>query len=313
MRGATLDRSVRTRKRPPPGGGRAPAMRRRDRDAIARGAPHEAGTIYDKASLFRCGTGVMQHSYRDDPKAVRHPLAIEALWRSFALCDGHHRVLPDGRCNIILRFPSDGRKPSGAIAVRIAGPSTRFHLVPISAGTAFVGVRLRPGMAGAVLALDPGSIVDRVLMDDEAMTAFPALADLCRPAASIDALAERLGLFVAGRFRMQHVDSLTTAMIDMLHATGGRLPVADLARLHDMDVRTARRRITAATGLGPKRLAAIIRFHRALRLRRAGMGSANAAIEAGYADQAHMSRAFRQMAGIGSVRLPERALAGLTP
>ncbi|SFG79570.1 helix-turn-helix domain-containing protein [Methylobacterium gossipiicola] len=254
----------------------------------------------------------MQRSYQEDSKAVWHPLAIETIWRSFAVCDGHHRVLPDGRCDIILRFPSDGLKPSGAIAVRIAGPSTRFHLVPISAGTAFVGVRLRPGMAGGVLALNPGSIVDRVLMDDEAMTALPALAELCRPAASIDALTERLGLFVAGRFRLSHVDPLTTSMIDMLHVTGGRMPIAELAKLHDMDVRTARRRITAATGLGPKQLAAIIRFHRALRLRHAGLGSANAAIEAGYADQAHMSRTFRQMGGIGSARLPELALAGLT-
>ena len=253
----------------------------------------------------------MQRSYQEDPKAGWHPLSIETVWRSFAVCDGHHRVLPDGRCDIILRFPSDGLKPSGAIAVRIAGPSTRFHLVPVSAGTAFVGVRLRPGMAGGVLALDPGSIVDRVLMEDEAMAVFPALAGLCRPAESIDALAERLGLFVAGRFCMSHIDPLTTAMIDMLHVTGGRLPIAELARLHDMDVRTARRRITAATGLGPKQLAAIIRFHRALRLRHAGIGSASTAIEAGYADQAHMARSFRQMGGIGSARLPELALAGL--
>jgi len=255
----------------------------------------------------------MQRSYQEDSKAVWHPLAIETVWRSFAVCDGHHRVLPDGRCDIILRFPSDGLKPSGAIAVRIAGPSTRFHLVPVSAGTAFVGVRLRPGMAGGVLALDPGLIVDRVLMDDEATTAPPALAELCRLAASIDALADRLSLFVAGRFRMQHVDPLTMAMIDMLHVTGGRLPIAELAKLHNMDVRTARRRITAATGLGPKQLAAIIQFHRALRLRYAGIESANAAIEAGYADQAHMSRTFRQMGGIGPARLPELALAGLTP
>lgn len=250
-------------------------------------------------------------SYQEDPKAAWHPLAVEALWRSFAVDDGQHRVLPDGRCDIILRFQSDGVEPTGAIAVRIAGPSTQFHLVPVRAGITFVGVRLRPGMAYAVLALDPGSIVDRVLVDDEALAALPALASLRRPAPSIDALAERLGQFVADHFRAETVDPMTTDMIDVLHVTGGRLPIARLASMYSIDVRTVRRRITAATGLAPKQLAAIIRFHRALRLRYAGVEGAAVASEAGYADQAHMSRTFRRMSGIGPARMPDLALAGL--
>ena len=253
----------------------------------------------------------LPHSYQEDPKTAWHPLAVEALWRSFAVHDGQHRVLPDGRCDIILRFQSDGVEPTGAIAVRIAGPSTQFHIVPISAGTTFVGVRLRPGMAHAVLALDPKSIVDRVLVDDEALAVLPALASLRRPAPSIEALAERLSQFVADRFRSSGVNSLTTGMIDVLHVTGGRLPIARLASMHGVDVRTVRRRITAASGLAPKQLAAIIRFHRALRLRYAGVEGAAAASEAGYADQAHMVRTFRRMGGIGSARLPDLALAGL--
>lgn len=253
----------------------------------------------------------MQPGYQEDVGAGWHPLAIETVWRSFAAHDDHHRVLPDGRCDIILRFPSDGLRPTGAIAVRIAGPSTRFHLVSVAGGTAFVGVRLRPGMAGGVLGLPPGSILNCVLMDDEAIAALPTLAELCRPAPSIDALAERLGLFVINRFRMADVDRSTTALIDMLHFTGGRLPISELARLHDMDARTVRRRIVMATGLAPKQLASIVRFHRALRLLSAGIGSASAAIEAGYADQAHMIRSFRQMGGISPARLPDLALPSL--
>ena len=249
-------------------------------------------------------------SYQEDPRARSHPLAVEAAWRSFASRDGEHRVLPDGRCDIILRFESDGVKPTGTIAVRVAGAATRFHVVPVSAGTTFVGARLRPGMARAVLGIDPQSIVDRVLVGGLAVAALPSLASLCRPARGIDALAERLSQFVDSRFRASEVDPLATKMIDVLHLTGGRLPIAELAGMHDVDVRTVRRRITAATGISPKQLAAIIRFHRALRLRYAGVAGAAAACEAGYADQAHMSRTFRQMGGIGSARLPHLALAG---
>ncbi|MXO65054.1 helix-turn-helix domain-containing protein [Altericroceibacterium endophyticum] len=252
----------------------------------------------------------MQHFYQEDHRTSWHPFAIETVWRSYARCDGEHRVLPDGRCDIILRFASDGVKPVGDIALRIAGPSTRFHIVPLTAGTAFIGVRFRPGMASGILGIDPGAILNRVLTDDEALAVHPEFAALCQPADSIDALARRLALFVAERFSASQIDPLTAAMINMLHVTGGRIPIAQLARVHQLSVRTARRRITQATGLGPKQLAAIIRFHRALRLRRAGVGCAHASVEAGYADQAHMTRNFRQMGGISPANMPDLVLAG---
>lgn len=71
--------------------------------------------------------------------------AAESVWRFFANRECTHRVLPDGRCDIILRFRSDGMKLSGVITPIVTGAATRFHMVPIMAGTGYVGVRLRPG------------------------------------------------------------------------------------------------------------------------------------------------------------------------
>lgn len=253
----------------------------------------------------------LPYDYSETPHHSRDRFAAEAVWRFFANRECTHRVLPDGRCDIILRFRSDGMKLSGVITPIVTGAATRFHMVPITAGTGYVGVRLRPGTARGVLGIDPGTIADRGLVGDAALTAIPELGALCTPVRNVDTLVDRLAAFIASRVRGFTIDRLSANLIDMLHVTGGRLPIADIARLHRVDVRTVRRRISFATGLTPKQMAMIIQFHRALRLRfHDRLDVASTAIEAGYADQAHMSRAFRLIGGISPARLPDLVLAG---
>lgn len=60
--------------------------------------------------------------------------------------------------------------------------------------------------------------------------------------------------------------------------------------------RQLHRRSTAAFGYGPKVLRRVPRFDRAMRLAR-GVELATVAAEAGYADQAHMAREVRALAG----------------
>jgi transcriptional regulator GlxA family with amidase domain len=66
--------------------------------------------------------------------------------------------------------------------------------------------------------------------------------------------------------------------------------------------RRLHRRFFAACGYGPKMLQRILRLQRAIRLARAGthpaMGLAGLAREAGFADQAHMTRDFRALTGL---------------
>ncbi|MFD4428948.1 helix-turn-helix domain-containing protein [Nocardia sp. NPDC058497] len=53
----------------------------------------------------------------------------------------------------------------------------------------------------------------------------------------------------------------------------------------------------SAFGYGPKMLARILRFQRALAAVRAGVPAAETAAVTGFADQAHLSREFRDLAG----------------
>lgn len=70
--------------------------------------------------------------------------------------------------------------------------------------------------------------------------------------------------------------------------------------------RQLQRRFSSEVGLRRKQVAQLQRARRAYALLQAGRSLAEAAHEAGYADQAHMTRAFRLIAG----RTPARILAG---
>jgi AraC-like DNA-binding protein len=243
------------------------------------------------------------------------PSSVEATWTYLALDDTVHRVLPDGRCDLILRFACDGDRQIGKIEPLIAGPATSYHLVSLSRGVGYAGLRLRPGTAGMVLGVDLRSIADQVFIDHDAIRIAPALASLLEPAPNVESLTSRLVDFVAQR-RTDSQDAGASArsleLIDALHTGGGRLSVADLARMNGIDERTVRRDIKTSTGLAPKELSIVLQFHRALRLlREVGLDPASAADEAGYADQAHMTRVFRKLGGFTPANMPELTLANL--
>jgi AraC-like DNA-binding protein len=62
--------------------------------------------------------------------------------------------------------------------------------------------------------------------------------------------------------------------------------------------RQLHRRALAAFGYGPKVLQRVLRFDRAMRLARRGDGLASVAYAVGYADQAHLAREVKALAGV---------------
>jgi transcriptional regulator GlxA family with amidase domain len=73
--------------------------------------------------------------------------------------------------------------------------------------------------------------------------------------------------------------------------------VAQVADAVGLGERQLRRRCLHAFGYGPKTLARVLRFTRALDLARGGTAFAEVAAVAGYADQAHLAREVRALAG----------------
>jgi AraC-like DNA-binding protein len=84
---------------------------------------------------------------------------------------------------------------------------------------------------------------------------------------------------------------------------GAGRPVAAVAADTGLGERQLRRRCEAAFGYGPKTLARVLRMQRALALARRGTAFAEVALRAGYADQAHLAREVKALAGVPLGRL----------
>ncbi|WP_103936267.1 DUF6597 domain-containing transcriptional factor [Thermomonospora echinospora] len=203
-------------------------------------------------------------------------------------------VVPDGCVDVVW---SDG----GGLLV--AGPDTGPQRAVVPAGGRMAGVRFRPGLASPALGVPADAVRDgRVPLAELWGDTAEVLAErLVSAADPVGVLAEA----VAGRVRGSGLrpDPCAAAMVAAL----ARWPVREAAGRLGLGERQLRRRAVAAFGYGPKTLQRILRFQRALGLARSGVGAAEAAGAAGYADQAHLAHEVRSLAGVTFGELTGRA------
>ncbi|MCW3001799.1 MAG: AraC family transcriptional regulator [Conexibacter sp.] len=223
---------------------------------------------------------------------------VACLWTSH---DGEVRVLPDACVDIVL---SAGR-------LVVAGPATTASIAVATPGQRRIGLRFRVGSAGAALGLPAAELLDSGV----------ELIDVWGRAAR--KLEERVAA----------APTTVTAIAQLAHGIADRLPPPDAAdhevrraaavvtqgggtaaarRAAHLSERQLRRRFDHAVGYGPATLARVQRFQRFLvhAQRTPAAPLARLAADAGYADQAHLARECRRLAG-----LPPGALlaAGAAP
>jgi AraC-like DNA-binding protein len=217
-------------------------------------------------------------TYRERPTPV--PGAV--LWqRTVGPASELTRILPDGCLDLVW----DGRR------LLVAGPDSTARLHRSSPGTWYVGLRLSGGTGPALLSLPADLVCDRA----------PDLEELW-PAAEARALAERIaagpeaGLeaWAIERAASRDVDPLGPRVLRMA-ATGA--PVSMIAGRLGISPRHLHRRCLPVFGYGPRRLARVLRLGRAVDEARSGLPLAQVAAGCGYADQAHLSREMRALAG----------------
>lgn len=193
---------------------------------------------------------------------------------------GGGTVVPDGAIDVMW---APGFRPW------LAGPDTRPHRVSLAAASTVVGVRLRPGLAPALLGAPATEAVDTLvpLVDiwpaatvrrlDEELAAAGGTAEAAR------ALADAV-VAVAGADRRP--DPVVTAAVSRLEQGDG---TGELG----LGPRQLRRRFGAAMGYGPTFYGRIIRLDRFSRLA-AGAGPgvplAQLGAAAGFYDEAHLWR-----------------------
>ncbi|MCL2595579.1 MAG: helix-turn-helix domain-containing protein [Promicromonosporaceae bacterium] len=204
------------------------------------------------------------------------------VWRLTA--QGEHRVLPDGVMDLIWwgdRF-------------LFAGPDLAAYTVAYEKPTELWGFRFAPGAAATLLKMPANELLGTSLFDADIpglpSSAFDAMHR--NPEATLHAITQRLW----NRVDADRRDLALVASIDRDAHAG--LDVRTIADRHNLSERSLRRLSHRAFGYGPKTLASIHRFQRALHLARSGTPLADAAQAAGYADQSHLSRETKRLAGV---------------
>ncbi|MDH6213585.1 helix-turn-helix transcriptional regulator [Streptomyces pseudovenezuelae] len=194
------------------------------------------------------------------------------------------RVLPDGCMDLLWH---EGR-------LLIAGPDTRGYVTE-GAPSAWAGVRFYPGTAPALLGVPALELRDRRVE----LTELWPTARARRLTARVNAAPDPAhGLDEAALRLAADADAPDPLLGHLVTALDAGRPVAATADELGLGTRQLHRRAQSAFGYGPKTLARVLRLQRALRLARRGMPFAETAAHAGFADQAHLARDVKELAGL---------------
>jgi AraC-like DNA-binding protein len=226
------------------------------------------------------------------PAGLRH--AIACLWAQVIPEAGRDRdglVLPDACSDLIWE---QGR---GAY---VAGPDTGPVRTVMKAGTVIFGVRFRPSAGGPALGLPLSELRDqRVGLEDLRRRDARRLPGTLDPDAAAIRMVELAGVLV------MEGDPDPAANRAVVLLADPRARAEDVAAEVGLSMRQLRRRCHAVVGYGPKTVQRVLRFRQFVSRIDAdpprgqdGHDLADLAAQAGYADQAHLTRECRDLAGL---------------
>ncbi|HEV2088602.1 MAG TPA: helix-turn-helix transcriptional regulator [Cryptosporangiaceae bacterium] len=225
--------------------------------------------------------GMIYQEWRAPPALSSH---VACLW---ARRQGPPRVLPDGCVDLVWTGDE----------LIVAGPATRAVVPRLPSAEPKLGIRFRIGAASPVLGLPAAELLD-------------ATATVAEIWAGGQRLTDRVGEAVGAASRLQVMMEAVAAQLEqaagpdpvvraaVLGLCRSRTPIAALSNRLGMSDRQLRRRFENAVGYSPRTLGRVLRLQRFLGLVADGGQLARAAVEAGYADQPHLTRDCRQLTGL---------------
>jgi AraC-like DNA-binding protein len=224
-------------------------------------------------------------SYREHAPPSGLASWLECLWERHDERGPAVRVLPDGCIDIVF---TEGQ------GAQVVGANTTAFLVPVEGAIHAAGARMLPGCAPALLGVAAEELRDARIPVTHALAWGARLEE--ELAGSTDPIGTLRRELFACAARAPRPDPLVHEAIARLGRSS--IAVAELAADLGVSERGLRRRVTAAVGYGPRRLARVFRLRRALEAARTGDDLARAAYAAGYADQAHFTHDCRELAGV---------------
>ncbi|PXX07699.1 helix-turn-helix domain-containing protein [Mycolicibacterium moriokaense] len=212
--------------------------------------------------------------YREFPPPTAMRDLVECAW----VVDGPPapvRVLPDGCMDL---FRMDGR-------FMVAGPDTTASVSPRE-GEPFVGLRFHPGVLPRLLGVPASDLRNARVAVTDLISVPPRTRSLLELATDLASDGPR-------------PETAPWSLPQLGQVTGG---LAAGSAVTEVGVwwagRAAPCSASAVYGYGPAMLRRILRFRRAVLLLDKGLPPVEVAVHAGYADQPHLHRDVRDLAGV---------------
>lgn len=221
----------------------------------------------------------MSYTYED-----KYPdsLYIDKIWHTRTTSDGVFTAGLDGNWDIIIS------KTARNVHVTVNGIGKHAVKVPYTAGIDSVGIALKPGV---------------FLQDLKGKDIVDSQHTLSKGDISYVEISEQLFKIPDFDSAEKFVDELIENGILLINPVVSSLNGGDTKGISD---RSLRRHTTHTTGLSPYFFHQIQRAQQATQLLQQGMPIAQAAIEAGYTDQAHMTKAVKALMGLTPAQIVAR-------
>jgi AraC-like DNA-binding protein len=239
---------------------------------------------------------------------------IKLIWISGTrehLANAREHVMPSGEMHLVFRltgppvciFEAGASLPRTVGHAVVGGARSAFYAKEVAGPSASVGAQLYPGASEYLFGATSEELAERHiplgdLWGAQAAAALAQLQAAPTPEACMGVLEQRLAA------RLPVLRGLHPAVAQALRVAHGAQRVDALVRASGYSHRQFNALFRRAVGLSPKAYVRVLRFQSVLQQshRLAGQQApaawADLALQAGFSDQAHFNREFREMAGV---------------
>jgi len=229
---------------------------------------------------------------------------VEAYHVVEAGSESLHRVLPNTGLTMVFRFRGDVSFVEGEHVLSIAqhsvsGLRRSAKNVIYSKGAGTLIVRLKPGM-GHIFFKEP---IHELFEESVSLSDLSGYKDLCdfedRFAAAEDNLSRKevIESFLLSRIDRNISDQLVKAALKKIDDNLFTIRIGELSNELFISQDAFEKRFRKAVGASPKQMVSLLRMKTILNQPVDVMSLSQLALSAGYFDQAHFNKAFKQFTG----------------
>lgn len=238
--------------------------------------------------------------------------AVASIW--YAENEPVHaleRFLPTGEVDLIInvrdaqlrRYELDSLdSPRRYVGPVVSGAHSQPYVIHTAQQASLLGVRFKLGFARDILGI-PLDVLgnEHVALSDIWGSVAFALQDAVMKASTPKERCAQVERFLAARLRdARGAHPVVAEAVRALVGTHDPSPVTAVVRASGLCARRFIEVFRRDVGLPPKHFSRVMRFRRALGLLRGGAGGSLSALalEAGYCDQPHFNREFKELSGL---------------